>query len=358
MQANNVGRGRSETAVAQHATMRDVALLAGVSLKTVSRVVNGDSTVGAELAARVRGAAAKLDYRPNQLASDLARSRANTSGRASRPSTIGLLIQDVSNEFSAQIFRAVEDVAQARGVTVLASNVNEDAEREKALMANLVTRRVHGVIVVPTSVDHGYLAREQRTGVPVVFVDRPPLFLKADCVLSDNEVGSRGGVRHLISQGHRHIGYLGESSRYLPARARYEGYTEALREARLPADQRVVRRELETEEDARRAAIDVIRQSKRLTALFTGNNRLTIGAVRALRELNLERTIALVGFDDFGLADLLQPGVTVVAQDPVGLGTLGADLLFRRIAGEIFPVEEHVVPTRLLVRGSGEIPPR
>ena len=115
--------------VATHPTMRDVAALAGVSLKTVSRVINGDPTVGTELAARVRSAAQKLDFRPNRIASDLARRRA--SAATGKPSTIGLLIQDVSNEFSASIFRAVEDVAEAHGVTVLASNVNDDPGRNE-----------------------------------------------------------------------------------------------------------------------------------------------------------------------------------------------------------------------------------
>jgi len=335
--------------------MRDVAALAGASLKTVSRVINGDPTVGTELAARVRSAARKLDYRPNRIASDLARKR--TSAATGKPSTIGLLIQDVSNEFSASIFRAVEDVAEAHGVTVLASNVNDDPGRERALTANLVARRVDGLILVPAGQDHGYLAREQRSGVPVVFVDRPPLFLRADSVLSDNEAGACRGVSHLVEHGHQRIAFLGEVSRFVPARLRHTGYTEALRQAGLPCDENLVRRDLWTEQDASDAVSEVMVVPDPPTALFAAHNRLTVGAIRGLRLLGLERSVALVGFDDFGRADLLQPAITVVAQDPGALGRLAAEILFRRIVGEDFPIAEHIVPTRLIVRGSGELRP-
>ncbi len=180
--------------------MRDVADLAGVSLKTVSRVVNGEARVRPDLAARVAEAAETLHYRHNVAA--------NLRGRSTRPSMVGLLIQDVSNEFSASIFRAVEDVAAARDVQVLATNVDEHESRERELVATLVGRRVDGLIIVPSSQDQEYLELEQKFGTPVVFVDRPPTGLAADSVMSDNREGSARGVRHLIAHGHRRIGFL------------------------------------------------------------------------------------------------------------------------------------------------------
>lgn len=328
--------------------MRDVAALAGVSLKTVSRVINGDPTVAESFATKVRSAAGKLDYRPNRIASDLRR-------RKGSPSTIGLLIQDVSNEFSASIFRAVEDVAEAHGVTVLASNIDEDPERELALTENLVSRRVDGLIVVPAREDNDHLALQQRLGVPLVFVDRPPLFMNADSVVCDNDAGVCAGVLHLMNHGHRRIAFLGEPSAHAPARLRYDGYVRALREGGTTPDPGLVRREIRTEQDAITAVAEVMASRQPPTALFAAHNRLTIGTIRGLRSLGLERSVALVGFDDFAMADLLQPAVTVVAQDPVAIGRLGADILFRRIAGEDFPIQQHVVPTRLIARGSGEI---
>jgi LacI family transcriptional regulator len=339
-----------QTPFAHRPTMRDVAALAGVSLKTVSRVINSEPTVAEDFVVRVRRAAAQLSYQPNLLASDLRR-------RNGRPSTIGLLIQDVSNEFSASIFRSVEDVAEAHGVTVLASNLDEDAARERELTASLIARRVDGLIIVPAGPDQSYLALEQRSGTPLVFLDRSPLFLQADSVLSDNEAGADRGVSHLIGRGHRRIAYLGESSAYEPARLRYSGYLRALQEAGIPLDPGLVRRELRTEEDARVAIVEIVTTPNPPSALFAAHNRLTIGAVRGLRALGLEHSIALVGFDDFKLADLLQPAVTVVAQDPAAMGRLGAEILFKRMHGDDSRAQQYVVPTSLIARGSGEITP-
>lgn len=330
--------------------MRDVAALAGVSLKTVSRVINGDSRVDPVLAERVRVAGEKLEYRPNRIASDLRR-------RNGQPSTVGLLIQDVSNEFSASIFRSVEDVAEMHGVTVLASNVDEDPVRERKLAADLVARRVDGLIIVPTGDDQSYLAREQRTGTPMVFVDRPPHFLKADTVVSDNEGGARAGVAHLLAAGHRRVGFLGEPAHHEPAALRYGGYVEALRDAGISVDGALVRRELRSELDANAAVMEFFEAKDPPTALFAAHNRLTIGAIHGLRTLHLERKVGIVGFDDFALADLLLPAVSVVAQDPATLGRTAAELLFRRISRDRSPVGRHVVPTRLIARGSGEIAP-
>src|SRR5579875_4026799 len=339
-------------------TMRDVAARAAVSLKTVSRVVNGEPTVGDDLVARVRQAAADLDYRPNLAA--------NLRGRRARPSIIGLLIQDVSNEFSASIFRAVEDVAGAHGVQVLASNLDEQAEREQALVASLVARRVNGLVVVPPSCDHRYLQLEQAFGTPIVFLDRPPVRLPADSVVSDNRAGAAAGVAHLLQAGHRRIGFLGETPAHRPARLRYAGYLDALAAcgtrgaagtAGAGPDPGLVRRGLDTEAAATAATLELLEAEEPPTALFAAHNRLTIGAVRGLRALGLEHRIALVGFDDFTLADLLDPPVTVVAQDPATMGRLGAELLFRRIRGWGGRPQRRIVPTRLVPRGSGEISP-
>jgi LacI family transcriptional regulator len=328
--------------------MRDVAALAGVSLKTVSRVINLEPSVNEEFVVRVSRAAAQLSFQPNIVASNLRR-------RNGRSSTIGLLIQDVSNEFSASIFRSVEDVAEAHGVTVLASNLNEDAAREHDLTASLIARRVDGLIIVPAGQDQSYLALEQRLGTPLVFLDRSPLFLRADSVVSDNEAGAARGVSHLVERGHRRIAYLGEPSAYEPAQLRYGGYLRALQEVAILLDPGLVRRELRTEEDARAAITEIMTTQNPPSAVFAAHNRLTIGAIHGLHALSLERSIALVGFDDFKLADLLQPAVTVVAQDPAAIGRLGAEILFKRMHGDDSPAEQYIVPTCLIARGSGEI---
>jgi LacI family transcriptional regulator len=332
-------------------TMRDVAALAGVSLKTVSRVVNEEPTVAVELVTRVRLAAERLNYQPNLTASNLRRGDGKSA-------TIGLLVQDVSNPYSAAIYRAVEDVAGSVGVSVLAGSLDEDPDREREMTADLIARRVDGLIIAPAGQDHSYLQLEQRSGTAVVFVDRPPVLLAADSVVADNRDGTAAGVRHLLGHGHRRIGFLGDLSSITSALERYEGYAEALRTADVPLDPGLVRHDLHSEEMARAACLDLLTGPNPPSALFTAQNRITVGAIHALRALRRERSTALIGFDDFELADLLQPAVTVVAQDPVAMGKLSAELLLKRIASHGSAPARYVIPTRLITRGSGEIPPR
>jgi LacI family transcriptional regulator len=329
-------------------TMGDVAALAGVSRKTVSRVFNSEPTVTEDLVLKVRRAADQLNYKMNLVASDLRR----TNGR---PSTIGLLIQDVSNEFSASIFRSVENVAEQQGVTVLASNIDEDPEREHELTSSLIARRVDGLILVPASLDQSYLASDQRSGTPIVFLDRPPLLLRADTILSDNETGACMGVSHLLDRGHKRIAFIGEPDTHAPARHRFNGYVRALQQRGLSVDPDLVIRNQRSEADARSAVLRLLSLDEPPTGLFTAHNRLTVGAVTGLRDRSSEHAVALVGFDDFSLAHLLQPGITVIAQDPATMGLLAARILFRRIRGETGDAETHVVPTTLIERGSGEI---
>jgi len=328
--------------------MRDVAKHAGVSLASVSRVFNQEPTVADEIAAKVLQAANEIGYRPNRAASDLRR-------RDGRPSSIGLLIQDVSNQFSASLFRAVENVAHRANVSVLCSNVDEDPERERELVDSLLSRRISGLILVPAGQSQGYLHGEQQSGLPCVFLDRPPANLDADCVLSANEEGANLGVRHLAEHGHRRIAFVGEPGTHEPARLRYRGYEQAMASLDAEVDPALVRRGLQTEAEAHAACLELFAAKRPPTALFTAHNRLTLGAIRALRELGLEERVALVGFDDFELFDLLSPAITVVAQDPGMMGTLGAELLFERIAGDDRPARREVVPVQLIERGSGEI---
>jgi LacI family transcriptional regulator len=336
-------------AVRPRATMRDVAALAGVSLKTVSRVINGEAGVSPALAARVTTAVEQLDFRPNLGASNLRR----TDGRTR---TIGLLVNDVANPFSSALHRGVEDVARARGVALLAASLDEDADRERQLAAALAARRVDGLIVTPTSADHSYLHTERRAGTAVVFVDRVPSGIEADCVVVDNEEGAAGATHHLLAHGHRAIAFLGDLAEIGTERQRHDGFVRALREAGAPVLPALVRHDLHSIEAAEREVSAMLDSATPPTAIFAAQNLLTIGAIRALRARDLHRSIALVGFDDFLLADLLEPAVTVVAQDPARIGSLAAELLFARLDGDSSPPATHVVPTRLVVRGSGEIP--
>ena len=330
--------------------MREVAALAKVSIKTVSRVVNGESGVSPRLARQVEAATERLSYRHNLTASSLRRSDGRTA-------TIGVVVEDVANPFSSALNRAIEDVAVHRGVLVLAGSSDEDADRERKLVSAFASRRVDGLIIQPSSDDHSYLMTERKAGTAIVFVDRPPAFFDADSVVTDNAPGVRRGVRHLVAQGHRRIGYIGDLHTIATAAERHRGYVEELADQKIEYEERLVRLDMQGIEWAEAAAIELLRQPNPPTALFTGQNLITIGAFRALRHLDLHRHVALIGFDDILLADLLEPGITVIAQDPAAIGRTAAQVLFRRLDGDRSPSEHHIVLTRMITRGSGEILP-
>jgi LacI family transcriptional regulator, galactose operon repressor len=331
--------------------MADVAALAGVALKTVSRVVNSEPGVSPALEARVKRAIDQLNYRRDANAATLRR-----LGRKTQ--TMGLVLEDVSNPFSSELHRAVEDAARDRGVLVFAGSCDEDPERERELIGSFRERRVDGIIVVPASNDHTYLYEERRAGTALVFVDRRASHLDADSIVSDNFGGATQAVSHLLEHGHRRIGFLGDLLSISTAKERLRGYAHALEGARIPVDDDLVRTELRDPDAAARAIDEMLTLPDPPTAFFTGQNLLTIGGVHALRRADREREIALIGFDDISLADLLKPAISVVAQDPQALGRAAADQLFRRLDGDTAPAVHHVIPVTLIARGSGEIPPR
>lgn len=326
--------------------MLDVAREARVSLKTVSRVVNGEGCVKPATALVVQAAIDKLGYRRNDHA------RALRQRREAR--LLGLVTKDVSNPFYSAIARGVEEVVRERGLLVVAGSSDEDAERERELLEVLCERRVGGLLVVPTGRDHSFLAREVALGTAVVFIDRPPKKLRADTILLDNFGGARRAVEHLLARGHRRVALVGDLPSVFTAAERLRGYRAALAGAGVPFDPSLVRVGCHDSASAEEAARELLALDEPPTALFAGNNRITFGVLAAFA--GLVRPPALVGFDDFELAALLSPPVTVVAYDPVELGRRAARLICQRLDGAGGPPRRIVVPTTVVPRGSGEVP--
>ena len=330
--------------------MIDVAALAGVSLSTVSRVVNGEGAVRADLAKRVREAVELLGYRRDLTASTLRR-----ADRAS--ASVGLVFEDVANPFFASIHRGFEEVARARGVLTFVGSSDEDPTRERELVHGLCERRVDGLVIAPIEHNHSYLLRDLEAGMAVVFIDRPPEAIDADSVLIDNAGAAATAVDHLVSAGHRRIGFLGDREQIYTARQRVSGYREALLKHGLLYDDELVRMGLDESARALSASNELFGLARPPSALLTSQNFITIGAVHALQALGRQHEIALVGIDDVTMADATEPRLTVVAQDPSGMGREAGELLFARLDGASGPAERVVMPTELLVRGSGEIRP-
>ena len=330
--------------------MLDVAALAGVGLKTVSRVVNAEPGVSPALEAKVKRAISQLNYRRDVNASMLRRLGGKTQ-------TIGLVLEDVANPFSSALHRAIEDSARARNVLVFAGSCDEDGLRERELIGSFRDRRVDGIIVVPASSDHTFLYEEQRAGTGLVFVDRPAAHLDADSVASDNINGSTAAVEHLLAAGHRRIAFLGDLPSIWTADERLRGYTQAIAQARIHYDETLVRTGLRDSDAALHAVAELLASPDPPTAIFTSQNLLTIGGIRALKGAGLQHRVALIGFDDIPLGDVVEPAISVVAQDPQAIGRAAAELLSRRMEGDTSPAVHQVVPVRLIARGSGEIEP-
>jgi LacI family transcriptional regulator len=328
-------------------TMSDVAAAAGVSLKTVSRVVNDEPGVRRETAEIVHRTIAQLGFRRNDLA------RALRHGR--RSGLFGLVIEDVSNPFYSSIARGVEEVTRRRGVLAIAASSDEDDQRERDLVRLFCERRVDGLLVVPAGEDHRYMLPELRSGTRVVFIDRPPGRIDADVVLLDNVGGARIAAQHLLAHGHRRIGFVGDSSGIFTAAERLRGYRKTLAQAGLPPDPSLIRLGAHDAWAAESAVYELLALPEPPTALFAGNNRITVGVLRVLGRSGLR--LALVGFDDFELGEMLALPVTVVAYDAADLGRRAAELLAQRLAGDDSPTQRIVLPTALIARGSGEVKP-
>lgn len=330
------------------ATMREVATLAGVSLKTVSRVVNDETPVSDEVRSRVLAAIDELDYRHNRAAGDLRR-------RVGRARALGVLLQDVGNSFSSGLLRALEDAAREHQIALLAGSLDEEPDRERLLVADLVSRRVDGLVLMPATEDQEYLDPELRAGFPTVFVDRRPHGVDADSVTVDNARGGGDAADHLLSQGHRRIAVLSDLVSIETARFRLDGVADAMRRHGIEHDPTLTRTDLRTVEAAESAVSEMLRSERPPTAVIALRNILSMGAVRAIRTAGAPDRVALVGFDDFPTADLI--GLTVIRQDVARIGREAARLMLSRLDGDDSPPHHVVVGHTLVRRGSGEILP-
>ncbi|WP_226653349.1 LacI family DNA-binding transcriptional regulator [Leifsonia sp. LS1] len=325
-------------------TLAQVAERAGVSLKTASRAVNGEPRVAEATRERVLDAAHQLGFQLNRAASLLARGLTSN--------LVGLITGDLANPFYSAVAKGVEQELRSHGMQLTVASSDEEPSRERGLIGEFVDRQVRALILVSTISDHSDLAGVQSRGIPVVFVDRPGVGIDADSVLLDNRRGAADAVGHLVAAGHTAIGFVGDLSRLETHRERLAGFQDAMRAASLDPD-RWVRHDAHDVGAALAEVRGLLTGADRPTALFTSNNRITIGAVRAMIEL--DAWPALVGFDDFELADVL--GVTVIAHDPVEMGRTAARLAFGAMERRHEGPSRVVLPTRLVQRGSGERPP-
>jgi LacI family transcriptional regulator len=335
------------------ATVHDVARRAGVSVSTVSHVLNNTRFVSDELRERVLTAMRELDYTPNAAARMLTLKRSHM---------IGLIVSDIRNPFFASVARGVEDVAQEQGYTLVLCNSDESAERETACLSALETRAIDGVLLASSGVASEHLSRLVRAGYPIVLVDRDLPDLGAAAILLDNEGAAYGAVKHLIAAGHRRIAMISGRASISTTIERVAGYRRALREARIRFDDRLLVSGLSTSEGGAVAANAVLDLDPPPTAIFSGNNLMSIGVLQVIanRGLLVPDDVAIVGFDDFPYpwSDAFRPHLTTVAQPTYELGRRAAELLVTRLrAPKAHPpaVERVTLEGRLVVRESSGV---
>ncbi|HVU70269.1 MAG TPA: LacI family DNA-binding transcriptional regulator [Ktedonobacteraceae bacterium] len=306
------------------ATIQDVAQHAGVSIATVSRVLNGTTYVNEEVVARVRAAIKELQYQP---------SRAAQAMRANRSKIIGLLISDIQNPFFTALIRGVEDVANRNGYSLILCNSDESARKEQQYIEVLCAERVAGAIVVPTSENPPKLRLFREHEIPFIAVDRRVKDSTTDAVLIDNVRGAYEAVAHLISNGYRRIGVITGPVGTTTGRERLEGYRKALREAEIVNDPSLERIDNFKGEGGYKGACALLDLAPPVDALFTTNNLMTLGALEAIHErhLRIPEDIAVVGFDEMPWAALSSISLTTVTQPVYELGSTAALRLFQRL---------------------------
>ncbi|MDI3257966.1 MAG: LacI family DNA-binding transcriptional regulator [Kyrpidia sp.] len=321
------------------ATIRDVAKLAGVSVSTVSRVLNG-GVVSPDTEARVNAAMKTLNYRPNRLAQGLVRQKTMI---------IGLIIPDITNPFFPAVARGVEDAAGAREYGVLLCNADWDEAKERFYLRRLEEQRVDGLVFAGPKLSTSVLAE---LPVPVVLIDRS--YEGMDTVWTDNFDGARQAVSHLVSQGCSRIAHIAGPDSSPSARERLKGYQHALRECGREEDWVYIQEGDFREQSGYRAMKTLLALRRPPDGVFAANDLMAVGALRALEEagVRVPGEVALIGFDGIALTEATRPRLSTVVQPAYELGRRAAELLFRRLEGDASPPEEVLLAAELAVRES------
>jgi LacI family transcriptional regulator len=328
-------------------TIRDVALRAGVSQATAARALGGYGYVSDAARQRVLSAARTLGYLPNNAARTLASGTSNI---------IGLVAGDIENSFFATAARGLADVVEEFGYTLIVANSDEDVARERRAVDSLRANRVDGLVVAPANSNDGtHLADAVSAGTPIVLLDRTVRGVAVDSAVSDGLAGSSAAVRHLLAKGHRRIGIVIDADVPLTSMTmRFRGWADTLRAAGIKPDDSLVVFASTPMEDGYKATLELLNRPKPPTAVFTASNFMTIGALRAIRELDIVlcRDLSLVAFDDFELLSLYEPPVTAVAQPVRQLGREAGKLLLARMQGDGGKPKRLRLATELIARDS------
>ncbi|WP_064091166.1 LacI family DNA-binding transcriptional regulator [Rossellomorea aquimaris] len=326
--------------------IQDVAKLANVSIATVSRVINNQGGVRKATEERILKAIEELGYIRNAAARTIKRKESKT---------IGVIVTDITNPFFPLVMAGIEQKAREKDYVTILSSTNESPVVEEKIIRNFIERGVDGIIITTADESGDQLKLLQDQNIPVVAVDRSIKNFEVDTVLVDNVKGSYQAVQQLILMGHRKIAIICGPQNTTPGLERFLGYKKALEDYNIPFDERLVINGDFGEDSGYSGTKQLKELDERPTAIFSSNNLMTIGCVKALNDLNwkLGSEVSFIGFDDVDIATFLNPKLTVVSRQMNVIGEIALTLLYERInfKGNL-PHRQYLLTPELIIRQS------
>lgn len=330
----------------QNPTMNDVAKEAGVSVATVSRVINGTDGVSKKLQQRVERAMEKLHYHPSSLA---------RSFRQQKSMVIGVLVPLLEHPSYSRMASAIEKKLFTYGYRAWICNSEEDEERENDYIEMLLRQRVDGIIINSSARTPQYLSELQENGIPIVMFDRILNDFECNQVFCDNSLGGYTGIRHLVELGHKRIGVVAAPSYPEPIIRRIQGTRDAIKEFGIDDDpQLLVVGNTQLFDMGYNAARKLLNLSQPPSAIFALTDVTAVGVMHAAAELGLRipDELSVIGYDDLPIAQYVLPPLTTVAQPIIKMGEIAVDLLLKQIENPDLKSERAVLPTQLVIRKS------
>ncbi|AXB07109.1 HTH-type transcriptional regulator GalR [Aeromonas caviae] len=327
------------------ATIKDVALLSGVSVATVSRVINHSPKASQASRDAVFKAMHELNYHPNANARALAHQNNDT---------LGLIVADVSDPFFGTMVKAVEQVAQATGNFLLIGNGYHDAAKEKHVIEQLIGHRCSGLVVHAKMLPDEELIQMMSYVPGMVLINRIVPGFESRCVALDDRYGSWLATRHLIQEGHKKIGFLCSNHQISDSQDRLQGYLDALQEHNIPVDERLISRGSPDELGGEAAMTELLSRGQQMTAVVCYNDSMAAGALSVLSDngIDVPQDLSLVGFDDVLISRYLRPRLTTVRYPIIAMATQAAELAIALAKGGPLPQTTHMFSPTLVRRHS------
>lgn len=327
--------------------LNEVAEKAGVSIATVSRVMNNNPKVNLETRLKVQQVIKELKYQPNRVAKRLRNKNASSN-------LLGVVIPDIQNPFYVEVFRGIEDVAYENKYALIMCNFSQDEKKEKLYLDILQSESIDGMIVAPTNEHDQKVIELVKKGLPIVCVDRGLIGVDVDVVLVENRNGAFAAVDHLAKSGYQRIAYISGLPQIPSSRQREQGYLEALAANNLPLDRDLIKYGDSRHESGVKLCEALLNLPNPPDAIFTGNNLITLGALETIhkRRLHIPKDVAIIGFDDMYWSISLNPPLTAVRQPAYEIGKRAAEQLIMRIHDPTRPTVSMILKTELMIRSS------